>query len=178
MRNKIILIVACLGLYSNMSVLAQGVIVHKSDGTKIDVPYSELDSITTYNIENSPSDGDTKIDASKLEGTWIHFSEEGYNEEEGYWYDEEIYPPEPDCTCSRYIITKLQNNIYSFQSQEFCDDGWDDDEAPKEVVLNGNIITIGTHEYKIIELSSMKFIFYSGDLSSDYEKQTYIRMTE
>lgn len=47
-RNIRTLILVSLILVSTLQATAQGVIVHKSDGTKIDIPYTELDSITTY----------------------------------------------------------------------------------------------------------------------------------
>lgn len=37
---------------------AQGVVVCKKDGTKIKVPYEQLDSITTYNYDDEPGIGD------------------------------------------------------------------------------------------------------------------------
>lgn len=48
MRRGILLVVVCLSIFSAISATAQGVIVHKSDGTKIAVMSSELDSITAY----------------------------------------------------------------------------------------------------------------------------------
>lgn len=57
MRREILLIVACLSIFSAIFATAQGVIVHKSDGTKIDIPYSELDSITTYKNSIDPETG-------------------------------------------------------------------------------------------------------------------------
>lgn len=41
-------ILASVLMVSGLSAAAQGVIVYKTDGTKIDVPYAELDRIATY----------------------------------------------------------------------------------------------------------------------------------
>lgn len=57
-RNIRTLILVSLILVSALSATAQGVIVHKSDGTKIDVPYAELDSITTYKGAIDSEQGD------------------------------------------------------------------------------------------------------------------------
>jgi hypothetical protein len=55
MKKNIILVtlamVVCM--FANLSSFAQGVVVHKKDGTKIDIPYTELDSITTYNASEA-----------------------------------------------------------------------------------------------------------------------------
>lgn len=51
------LMVALLCL-TYLAANAQGVVVYKKDGTKIKVPYEQLDSISTYNYDDEPGIGD------------------------------------------------------------------------------------------------------------------------
>lgn len=60
---KRILMCLLLGI-SYLLANAQGVVVHKKDGTKIKVPYELLDSITAYDVDDEP------IDKVSLIGTW------------------------------------------------------------------------------------------------------------
>jgi len=51
------LAVALCNLFS-LTTFAQGVIVYKNDGTKIKIPYNQLDSIATYTYEEGQDDVD------------------------------------------------------------------------------------------------------------------------
>lgn len=59
MKKSMIKRIFLLALVSMSYLLAgaQGVVVCKKDGTKIKVPYAELDSISTYNYEEDPQSG-------------------------------------------------------------------------------------------------------------------------
>ena len=68
-------ILACLLLgASYLLTSAQGIIVYKTDGTQIKVPYEQLDSIAAYASEDGPivppSPGVDPITVSDLEGEW------------------------------------------------------------------------------------------------------------
>lgn len=67
MKKKVILsmLAAAFFALNSMTLSAQGVIVYKTDGTKIKVPYTQLDSISTYTYEEGQddADGDTGVDA-------------------------------------------------------------------------------------------------------------------
>jgi formylglycine-generating enzyme required for sulfatase activity len=53
MKRKVIfaMLVLVISSLANLTASAQGVIVYKTDGTKIKVPYTQLDSIATYTYE-------------------------------------------------------------------------------------------------------------------------------
>lgn len=59
MKKSMINRIFLLALVSMSYLLAgaQGVVVCKKDGTRIKVPYAELDSISTYNYEEDPQGG-------------------------------------------------------------------------------------------------------------------------
>ena len=68
-------ILACLLLgASYLLTSAQGIIVYKTDGTQIKVPYEQLDSIAAYQTEDGPvvppNPGVDPITVSDLEGEW------------------------------------------------------------------------------------------------------------
>lgn len=63
MNMKRILLCLLIGI-SYLFANAQGVVVYKKDGTKIKVPYEQLDSISTYGA------GDEPIDEVSLIGVW------------------------------------------------------------------------------------------------------------
>ena len=52
-----VLVVALCNLFS-LTSFAQGVIVYKNDGTRIKIPYNQLDSIATYTYEEGQDDVD------------------------------------------------------------------------------------------------------------------------
>ncbi len=56
-----------IALSCGVSAYAQGLIVHKTDGTQIEIPYEELDSITTYQAtdSNQPTNPDAEIQSAK-----------------------------------------------------------------------------------------------------------------
>lgn len=60
MKKKVILsmLAAVFCALNSMTLSAQGVIVYKTDGTKIKVPYTLLDSIATYMYEEGQDDAD------------------------------------------------------------------------------------------------------------------------
>lgn len=60
MKKKVILSMLAVALcaLNSMTLSAQGVIVYKTDGTKIKVPYTLLDSIATYTYEEGQDDAD------------------------------------------------------------------------------------------------------------------------
>lgn len=64
MKNKLTSVLAlCVAAMAFAPMVsAQGVIVHKKNGSTITVPYSELDSITTYNYNETPTPGDSDGD--------------------------------------------------------------------------------------------------------------------
>ena len=58
--KKILLTIAMvLPMLSGADINAQGVVVYKSDGTRIEVPYNELDSIVTYEAATPGQGSDT-----------------------------------------------------------------------------------------------------------------------
>ncbi len=56
MNNKysITIIASLLLITTGLLLNAQGIIVHKTDGTKIEIPYNEFDSITTHEATTPP----------------------------------------------------------------------------------------------------------------------------
>lgn len=64
-------ILSCLILgASYLLTCAQGIIVYKTDGTQIKVPYEQLDSIATYPADDVTPPSDETISASDLSGEW------------------------------------------------------------------------------------------------------------
>lgn len=63
MKNKIIKAAMAVSLcvLFNITALAQGVIVYKNDGTKIKVPYTQLDSIATYTYEEGQDEQNSDV---------------------------------------------------------------------------------------------------------------------
>lgn len=64
MKKKVILSMLAVALcaLNSMTLSAQGVIVYKTDGTKIKVPYTLLDSIATYTYEEGQDDADDNVE--------------------------------------------------------------------------------------------------------------------
>lgn len=52
------LLLLCLFCSFSMTAFSQGVIVYKTDGTKVKFPYEQVDSIVTYNYDEDPGSGD------------------------------------------------------------------------------------------------------------------------
>ena len=67
MKKKVILsmLAAALCALNSMTLSAQGVIVYKTDGTKIKVPYTLLDSIATYTYEEGQDDADDNAEVKE-----------------------------------------------------------------------------------------------------------------
>ena len=58
MKKTLLAISMILPLLSGADINAQGVVVYKTDGTRIEVPYNELDSIVTYDdVTTTPGQG-------------------------------------------------------------------------------------------------------------------------
>lgn len=97
MKKKVILsmLAAAFCALNSMTLSAQGVIVYKTDGTKIKVPYTMLDSIATYTYEEGQDDADDNAEVKKYTvgdvtfrmirveaGTFRMGSPSGYDEEQ------------------------------------------------------------------------------------------------
>lgn len=67
MKKKVILsmLAAAFCALNSMTLSAQGVIVYKTDGTKIKVPYTLLDSIATYTYEEGQDDADDNAEVKE-----------------------------------------------------------------------------------------------------------------
>lgn len=67
MKKKVILsmLAAAFCALNSMTLSAQGVIVYKTDGTKIKVPYTMLDSIATYTYEEGQDDADDNAEVKE-----------------------------------------------------------------------------------------------------------------
>lgn len=67
MKKKVILsmLAAAFCALNSMTLSAQGVIVYKTDGTKIKVPYTQLDSIATYTYEEGQDDADDNAEVKE-----------------------------------------------------------------------------------------------------------------
>lgn len=67
MKKKVILsmLAATFCALNSMTLSAQGVIVYKTDGTKIKVPYTMLDSIATYTYEEGQDDADDNAEVKE-----------------------------------------------------------------------------------------------------------------
>lgn len=65
--KKVILSMLAVALcaLNSMTLSAQGVIVYKTDGTKIKVPYTLLDSIATYTYEEGQDDADDNAEVKE-----------------------------------------------------------------------------------------------------------------
>ena len=53
-----------------MPSMAQGVIVCKKDGTRVDFPYETIDSIVTYNNDETPPSSGPVSDGQSLYRQW------------------------------------------------------------------------------------------------------------
>ena len=58
---------------NSMTLSAQGVIVYKTDGTKIKVPYTMLDSIATYTYEEGQDDADDNAEVKEYTVNGVSF---------------------------------------------------------------------------------------------------------
>lgn len=58
---------------NSMTLSAQGVIVYKTDGTKIKVPYTMLDSIATYAYEEGQDDADDNAEVKEYTVNGVSF---------------------------------------------------------------------------------------------------------
>lgn len=69
-RNSLSRLCLCLALaLFELPLMAQGVVVHKKDGTQVRFTYEEIDSIITYNVGEDGSDDSGDTDISIL-GEW------------------------------------------------------------------------------------------------------------
>lgn len=116
MKKSMIKRIFLLALVSMSYLLAgaQGVVVCKKDGTKIKVPYAELDSISTYNYEEDPQggfEGKTKtFTANGVSFTMMsveggEFTMGATSEQTGYASDE---LPTHRVTLSSYMIGETE----------------------------------------------------------------------
>lgn len=116
MKKSMIKRIFLLALVSTSYLLAgaQGVVVCKKDGTKIKVPYAELDSISTYNYEEDPQggfEGKTKtFTANGVSFTMMpveggEFTMGATSEQTGYASDE---LPTHRVTLSSYMIGETE----------------------------------------------------------------------
>ena len=112
MINRIFLL--ALVSMSYLLAGAQGVVVCKKDGTRIKVPYAELDSISTYNYEEDPQGGyDGKAKTFTANGVSFtmmpveggSFTMGATSEQTGY-YDDEL--PTHRVTLSSYMIGETE----------------------------------------------------------------------
>lgn len=70
MRRDILLIVACLSIFSAIYATAQGVKIYQKDGQIIDIPYANLDSIVTYKNQNNSEGNTDELNSSLIIGFW------------------------------------------------------------------------------------------------------------
>lgn len=116
MKKSMINRIFLLALVSMSYLLAgaQGVVVCKKDGTRIKVPYAELDSISTYNYEEDPQGGyDSKAKTFTANGVSFtmmpveggSFTMGATSEQTGYWNAE---LPTHRVTLSSYMIGETE----------------------------------------------------------------------
>lgn len=116
MKKSMIKRIFLLALVSMSYLLAgaQGVVVCKKDGTRIKVPYAELDSISTYNYEEDPQGGfDGEAQTFTVNGVSFtmmpveggSFTMGGTSEQTGHW-DREL--PTHRVTLSSYMIGETE----------------------------------------------------------------------
>lgn len=116
LQNFVRLLAVMLFVVTGIATNAQGVIVYKKDGTRINVPYSQFDSIVSYEASVSQSGEPVAIDLGLPSGTlWASFNVGATKPEEAggfYAWGETSVKGEYTKENYKYYDTTAKKNIY------------------------------------------------------------------